>query len=114
MGNLLSEAKEENIGEEERERFICQVESCGKSYNTKGNKMTHEKKAHGILGPRAAKRQRMSVTEDTPAPPENSHSDTADQQTEVFTDASASASPSSSFLTDSSLMEEDVTEESEA
>ena len=92
------------------ERFLCQVESCGKSYNTKGNRMTHEKKAHGILGPRAAKRQRMSVsTEDSPAQP-----DTVDQQPEEGTDDPASVSASSSFLTDSSLMEDDVTEESEA
>ena len=91
-------------------RFVCQVESCGKSYNSKGNRMTHEKKAHGILGPRAAKRQRMSVsTEDSPAQP-----DTVDQQPEVGTDDPASVSASSSFLTDSSLMEDDVTEESEA
>ena len=94
------------------ERFGCQVEPCGKSYNTKGNRMTHEKKAHGILGPRAAKKQRMSVsTEDSPALPEISHSETAEQQTEVFTEAPASGS--SSFLTDSSLMEDDVMEDSE-
>ena len=98
------------------ERFLCQVESCGKSYNTKGNRMTHEKKAHGILGPRAAKRQRMSVsTEDTPAESENAHSDTAEAEQqpeqEVFTEAPANSS--SSFLTDTSLGEDDLTEDSE-
>lgn len=89
------------------ERFACQVETCGKSYNTKGNRMTHEKKAHGILGPRAAKRQRMSVST------EETHSDTAEaeQPAEVFNEAPASSS--SSFLTDTSLGEEDVAEDSE-
>ena len=98
------------------ERFLCQVESCGKSYNTKGNRMTHEKKAHGILGPRAAKRQRMSVsTEDSPGPalPEISQSDQADQQPEAEAESFNESSASSSFLTDTSLMDEDMTEDSE-
>jgi len=103
--NLLSEAKEENIGEEERERFICQVESCGKSYNSKGNKMTHEKKAHGILGPRAAKKQRMSVSTEETQLEDIAMTDSA----EVLNETPSSGS----FLTDTSLGFENVPDEND-
>jgi len=105
LENLLSEA-----GEGEKERFECQVEGCGKSYNTKGNRMTHEKKAHGILGPRAAKKQRLSlVQDDTPTidtipVPDHQESNQENQPSQDYFEAPAS----NSFLTDTSLGLEDT------
>ena len=43
-------------------RFVCEFEGCNKSYTNKANRGTHQKKAHGLLGSRAAKKQRMSVS----------------------------------------------------
>ena len=99
---LLSEGREGDS-----ERFVCQVEGCGKSYNTKGNRVSHEKKAHGILGPRAAKKQRMSVSaEESPMETVT----TAEQQNEVNEVFSEETSASGSFLTDTSLGFEDESE----
>jgi len=92
---LLGEA-----GEGVKERFVCQAEGCGKSYNSKNNRMTHEKKAHGILGPRAAKRQRMSLAEDT-VPTQPDQEDKSSQH-------DSQAPVSNSFLTDTSLELEDA------
>ena len=96
-----------------RKKAVKVVGEDSVTVSTKQEK-AKQKKAQGILGPRAAKRQRISVsTEDSPGPalPETSQSDPADQQTEaeVFNESSAS----SSFLTDTSLMDEDVMEDSE-
>jgi len=105
LENLLSEAVEGV-----KERFECQVDGCGKSYNTKGNRMTHEKKAHGILGPRAAKKQRLSlVQDDTPTidtnpVPDHQESNQENQPSQDYFEAPAS----NSFLTDTSLGLEDT------
>ena len=47
---------------ENGERYYCEFEGCNKSYTHKANRGTHQKKAHGLLGSRAAKKQRMSVS----------------------------------------------------
>ena len=47
---------------ENDKRYVCEFEGCNKSYTQKANRHTHQKKAHGLLGSRAAKKQRLSVT----------------------------------------------------
>ena len=47
---------------EDAKRYVCEFEGCNKSYTQKANRHTHQKKAHGLLGSRAAKKQRLSVT----------------------------------------------------
>merc|ERR1719154_334463 len=47
---------------ENGKRYVCEFEGCNKSYTQKANRGTHQKKAHGLLGSRAAKKQRLSVS----------------------------------------------------
>ena len=100
-GRSVEESLLTEVGEGGKERFVCQAEGCGKSYNTKGNRMTHEKKAHGILGPRAAKRQRMSLAQEDTVP-------TLPDEEDKSSQLDSQAPVSSSFLTDTSLDLEDA------
>ena len=109
---------------ENGERHYCQFEGCNKSFTIKANRGTHQKKAHGLLGPRAAKRQRQSVSaaeeeqsdqcEAPPAgqdhpepPPEFLTSEAESEALQPATGADGAneeeMGPISSFLTDSSL-----------
>ena len=95
------------------ERFLCQFEGCGKSYTNSSNRLTHQRKAHGLLGPRAAKKQqRNSVADDEDASASTTTPGAVSPQEpghEVMeTEPSVS---SSSFLTDTSLGLDDETEE---
>merc|ERR1712126_217335 len=103
--------KKEEVNDDpgtEKERFYCQFEECGKSYSNAANRATHQRKAHGIVGPRAAKKQKMSVSsipEDEVAPPST---EVAGEPSEDINDDSPAilednSSTGGSFLTDTSL-----------
>jgi len=99
--------KDDDAGTE-KERFYCQFEGCGKSYSNAANRATHQRKAHGIVGPRAAKKQKMSVSsipEDEIVP---SSTEVAGEPSEDINDDSPAIlednnSTGGSFLTDTSL-----------
>jgi len=61
-------------------RYVCEFEGCNKSYTLKANRGTHQKKAHGLLGSRAAKKQRMSVSAAEEAPSAMDHNDPVESQ----------------------------------
>ena len=98
--------KEDDLDTEKKERFYCQFEGCEKSYSNSANRLTHQRKAHGLVGPRAAKKQKMSVSsipEDEIAP---SPSVVPGEPLEDINDDSPSIADDNStgsFLTDTSL-----------
>jgi len=79
-GDVLDELADDNINSEvnneahnkreNSERFVCQVENCGKSYTVKSNKNIHEKKVHNIVSTRG-RNKKQKVDRDTPTPEEN-------------------------------------------
>ena len=98
------------------ERFECQVEGCGRSYTNKSNRITHERKAHGLLGKRSKVKniKKEEVSNDPPldqdqmsaAEPvleEAAESLESMQEEPRQEDITDNVDPMSSFLTDTSL-----------
>jgi len=118
-----------NVGEEQGEgdkatkttgeRFVCQFEGCEKSYTNASNRHTHQKKAHGWIGQRAAKKQKMSVStaeeEEVTTTSSSEQLLGEEEQTAMETEPepSLASEPTSSFLTDTSLGLDDPSETSD-
>jgi len=71
--DVLQDFAEESINNEEHskaetsdsDRFVCEVEGCGKSYTIKSNMKIHMKKAHNIISTRA-KNKKPKVSMEPP------------------------------------------------